>query len=186
MARVMPCMHWAWPAVGTAWLHCACAVHAVQDACNSPGQLFSSAAPHCSPSLKQARAVASPLAVTEWLSAVRAAQDRDDGAWNLAMAGGTCLTLVASVVGQDVIPLVMPFVQVRRLTGRASAAPACSQQPCDSTLGDEVALRGRRDGVSVRSLNVTSMIHCGRWSQAAETCQTIGNGQGLPRTGALR
>ncbi|KAK9837148.1 hypothetical protein WJX81_006220 [Elliptochloris bilobata] len=39
-------------------------------------------------------------------------QDRDDGAWNLAMAGGTCLTLVASVVGQDVIALVMPFVQV--------------------------------------------------------------------------
>ncbi len=39
-------------------------------------------------------------------------QDRDDGAWNLAMAGGTCLTLVAAVVGQDVIALVMPFVQV--------------------------------------------------------------------------
>jgi len=38
-------------------------------------------------------------------------QDQDDGAWNLAMAGGTCLGLVARTVGDDVVPLVMPFIE---------------------------------------------------------------------------
>nr|XP_043629854.1 importin subunit beta-1-like [Erigeron canadensis] len=38
-------------------------------------------------------------------------QDQDEGAWNLAMAGGTCLGLVARTVGDDVVPLVMPFVE---------------------------------------------------------------------------
>jgi len=38
-------------------------------------------------------------------------QDLDEGAWNLAMAGGTCLGLVARTVGDDIVPLVMPFVQ---------------------------------------------------------------------------
>ena len=31
-------------------------------------------------------------------------QDLDEGAWNLAMAGGTCLVLVARTVGDDVVP----------------------------------------------------------------------------------
>lgn len=39
-------------------------------------------------------------------------QDEDDGAWNLSMAGGTCLSLVAAVVGENILPLVMPYVQV--------------------------------------------------------------------------
>lgn len=39
-------------------------------------------------------------------------QDEDDGAWNLSMAGGTCLGLVASVVGDDILAIIMPYVQV--------------------------------------------------------------------------
>lgn len=38
-------------------------------------------------------------------------QDQDDETWNLSMAGGTCLGLVAKTVGDAIVPLVMPFVQ---------------------------------------------------------------------------
>ena len=40
-------------------------------------------------------------------------QDEDDGAWNLSLAAGTCLGLSAAVVGDAIVPLVMPYVQVR-------------------------------------------------------------------------
>ncbi|KAL9225418.1 hypothetical protein vseg_001347 [Gypsophila vaccaria] len=38
-------------------------------------------------------------------------QDQDEGAWNLAMAGGTCLGLVARTVADDIVSLVMPFIE---------------------------------------------------------------------------
>lgn len=38
-------------------------------------------------------------------------QDQDDAIWNVAMAGGTCLGLVAKTVGDAIVPLVMPFVE---------------------------------------------------------------------------
>ncbi|KAJ8753876.1 hypothetical protein K2173_000130 [Erythroxylum novogranatense] len=38
-------------------------------------------------------------------------QDQDDSIWNVSMAGGTCLGLVAKTVGDPLVPLVMPFVE---------------------------------------------------------------------------
>jgi importin subunit beta-1 len=46
---------------------------------------------------------------------------QDEGAWNLAMAAGTCLGLVARVAGDRVVPLVVPFV-TQNLTKRDGGA----------------------------------------------------------------
>ena len=39
-------------------------------------------------------------------------QDEDDGIWNLSLAGGNCLSLVSAVVGDEVLALIMPYIQV--------------------------------------------------------------------------
>ncbi|XP_057526597.1 importin subunit beta-1-like [Amaranthus tricolor] len=60
--------------------------------------------------IKQALPALVPL-LLETLLKQEEEQDQDEGAWNIAMAGGTCLGLVARTVGDDIVPLVMPFIE---------------------------------------------------------------------------
>ncbi|CAM8989944.1 unnamed protein product [Rhodiola kirilowii] len=60
--------------------------------------------------IKQALPALVPL-LLETLLKQEEDQDLDEGAWNIAMAGGTCLGLVARTVGDDIVPLVMPFIE---------------------------------------------------------------------------
>lgn len=48
----------------------------------------------------------------EQLTKQEPGQDRDEGIWNLSMAAGTCLGLVANCVRDEIVGLVMPYVQV--------------------------------------------------------------------------
>lgn len=48
-------------------------------------------------------------------------QDLDESVWNVSMAAGTCLSFVAQTVGDDVVALSMPYVQVLSLSDRAVA-----------------------------------------------------------------
>jgi importin subunit beta-1 len=60
--------------------------------------------------IKQALPALIPL-LLETLLKQEEDQDLDEGAWNIAMAGGTCLGLVARTTGDDIVPLVMPFIE---------------------------------------------------------------------------
>ena len=67
-------------------------------------------------------------------------QDADDGAWNLSMAAGTALGLVARAAKDAVVPLVVPFVTAniskQRGEGDASASAASSSAPSSSSGED--------------------------------------------------
>ncbi|CAL9098235.1 unnamed protein product [Musa textilis] len=73
------------------------------------GEDGGSSSPH-SNFIKQALPVLVPL-MLETLPKQEEDQDQEDGVWNLSMAGGTCLGLVARTVGDAIVPLVMPFVE---------------------------------------------------------------------------
>ncbi|XP_068471051.1 importin subunit beta-1-like isoform X1 [Phaseolus vulgaris] len=60
--------------------------------------------------IKQALSFLVPM-LLETLLKQEEDQDQDEGAWNIAMAGGTCLGLVARTVGDDIVTLVMPFIE---------------------------------------------------------------------------
>ncbi|KAJ4842329.1 Importin subunit beta-1 [Turnera subulata] len=65
---------------------------------------------HCFYFIKQALPGLVPM-LLETLLKQEEDQDQDEGTWNIAMAGGTCLGLVARTVGDDIVPLVMPFIE---------------------------------------------------------------------------
>ena len=60
--------------------------------------------------VKQALPALVPM-LLETLTKQEEVSDQEEEAWSLAMAGGTCLGLVARAVGDDIVPLVMPYVQ---------------------------------------------------------------------------
>ena len=64
-------------------------------------------------------------------------QDADDGAWNLSMAAGTALGLVARAAKDAVVPLVVPFVTAN--IGRTQASPSSSS----GTASDDDSWRFR-------------------------------------------
>ncbi|CAN0911323.1 Importin subunit beta-1 [Linum grandiflorum] len=64
----------------------------------------------CSYFVKQALTVLVPILLATLLKQEEG-QDQDASAWNIAMQGGICLGLVARTVGDDIVPLVMPFIQ---------------------------------------------------------------------------
>ncbi|KAF6164899.1 hypothetical protein GIB67_017102 [Kingdonia uniflora] len=79
----------------------------LQDYCGT--ESGDSAAPH-SCFIQKALSSLVPL-LLETLLKQDEDQDQEDGVWSLSMAGGTCLGLVAKTVGDDIVPLVMPFVE---------------------------------------------------------------------------
>lgn len=70
----------------------------------------------------------------EQLTKQEPGQDRDEGIWNISMAAGTCLGLVAQCVKDEIVSLVMPYVQVRlvNLCQNLALATLLQTESCSS------------------------------------------------------
>lgn len=54
-------------------------------------------------------------------------QELDECAWTVAMAAGACLSLFAECVGNEIIPIIMPYVQVGLCSCSVNALGASRQ-----------------------------------------------------------
>ena len=59
--------------------------------------------------IEKALGVLTPM-LLEQLTKQEEGQDEDENAWNLAMAGGTCLNLIANLTGDQVVDGVMQYI----------------------------------------------------------------------------
>ena len=80
-------------------------------------------------------------------------QDREDTAWNLSMAAGTCLDLIATVVEDNIVSLVMPFVQVVSHSSLA-CYHAISEACVDLTMQTRIFLAAK-----LQCLRISSRIY---------------------------
>lgn len=72
----------------------------------------------------------------EQLTKQEPGQDRDEGIWNTCMAAGICLGLVAQCVKDEIVSLVMPYVQVGYIPPRCFLPILESTRPHEHHLFD--------------------------------------------------
>lgn len=84
-------------------------VERIEDDADAGGDGASSG-PRCHNFVQQAAPTLVPM-LLEQLTKQESEEELEEGAWNLSTAGATCLSMVARCIGDQVVDMVMPFVQ---------------------------------------------------------------------------